>query len=101
MRTKDHIVVTFLATILLTITNLSAQTDMIWDVYGLGFSLPKGMRVTQNDGETFTAEKKDLIISIVPVSDWEITEEDLAEAVVAMAEEMAYSVLTCASATCH
>ncbi|MBP6184010.1 MAG: hypothetical protein KA479_03660 [Saprospiraceae bacterium] len=73
---------------------LNAQTDMIWDAYGLGFTLEKGMKITENDGETFTAERNDLFLTIVPIKDREITEDDLSDAVVTMAGEMDYDSLT-------
>jgi hypothetical protein len=67
-----------------------AQEEWVWDEYGIAFILADGMKVTQNDGETFTAERNNLFFSIVPVVDSEINEDDLAEAVIAMAVEMEY-----------
>ncbi len=73
---------------------LSAQVDMIWDDYGLGFTLPRGMAITENDGDTFSAESEDLYLTILPIHDQTITEADLADAVIAMATEMEYDDLT-------
>lgn len=67
-----------------------AQEEWVWDEYGLAFILAEGMKVTQNDGETFTAERSNLFLSMVPIVDSEINEDDLAEAVIAMAIEMEY-----------
>lgn len=67
---------------------------MIWEDYGLGFTLENGMKITENDGETFTAEREDLFLTIVPIKDRQITEADLSDAVVTMANEMEYDRLT-------
>lgn len=66
------------------------QTDMHWDSYGLGFTLERGMRIVTNDGEEFTAERKELYITIHPLTNEYVTEDDLIEAVIAMAQEMEY-----------
>ncbi len=79
---------------LLALPSLTAQTDMIWEDFGLGFRLPPGMVITENDGETFTAENDDLVLSIVPVKDRSFTEDDLADAVIAMADELEYDEIT-------
>ncbi len=73
---------------------LSAQTDMVWDDYGLGFTLPRGLVITENDGDTFSAESDELYLTILPIADRTITEDDLASAVIAMATEMDYDDLT-------
>ncbi len=83
-----------IALLFLSVAPLQAQTDMIWDEYGLGFTLAKGMNITENDGETFTAEQNDLFLTIVPIKDRSVTETDLADVVVTMAEEMEYDQLT-------
>jgi len=66
------------------------QTEMQWDSYGLGFTLERGMRIVTNNGEEFTAERKELYITIHPLTDEYVTEDHLVDAVVAMAEEMEY-----------
>lgn len=73
---------------------LTAQVDMIWDDYGLGFTLPRGLKITENDGDTFSAESDDLYMTILPIADRTITEFELADAVVAMATELEYDELT-------
>ncbi|MEZ5031950.1 MAG: hypothetical protein R2787_11160 [Saprospiraceae bacterium] len=85
-----------LQTLLLLVMSvtLSAQVDMVWDDYGLGFTLPRGLSITENDGDTFSAESDDLYLTILPIADQTITEDDLADAVVAMATEMDYDDLT-------
>jgi hypothetical protein len=67
-----------------------AQEEWVWDEYGLGFTIAKGMKVTQNDGETFTAERDNLLLTMTPIVDSDINEGDLAKAVIAMAVEMEY-----------
>jgi hypothetical protein len=67
-----------------------AQEEWVWDEYGIAFTLAKGMKVTQNDGETFTAERNNLFITMAPIVDANINEDDLAEAVIDMAVEMDY-----------
>ncbi len=67
-----------------------AQEEWVWDEYGIGFTIAKGMKVTQNDGETFAAERGNLFLTMTPIVDEEINEGDLAEAVIAMAIEMDY-----------
>ena len=49
----------------LLVTNLSAQVDMVWDDYGLGFSLPRGMKITENDGDFFRLEPLEKILEVV------------------------------------
>lgn len=90
---KKKVFGVLIAGLLLCSNLLTAQTEMVWDSYGLGFTLTKGMRITQNDGETFTAEKADLFLTIVPVKNREVTEEHLAEAVIEMAVEMNYETI--------
>lgn len=85
-----------LQTLLLVLVSfgLQAQTDMVWEDYGLGFTLPRGLSITENDGDTFSAESDELYLTILPIADRTITEDDLADAVVAMATEMDYDDLT-------
>lgn len=67
-----------------------AQEEWVWDEYGIGFTIAEGMKVTQNDGETLTAERDNLFLTMTPIVDSDITEGDLAKAVFAMANEMEY-----------
>jgi hypothetical protein len=66
----------------------TAQTDMLWDSWGLAFTLERGMKITENNGEAFTAERDDLFLTISPVEDAWTDEDDLADAVILMMEEM-------------
>lgn len=75
-------------------TALSAQTQMVWDDWGLGFTLAPGMRIVENNGEVFTAEREDLHLSITPVEDAWAYEEDLANAVLIMMEAMEFERIT-------
>jgi hypothetical protein len=79
-----------LAVIIATLQISIGQTEMLWDSYGLGFTLEKGMSIITNNGDEFTAESKDLYLSIHPMTDANVTEDHLIEAVIAMAEEMEY-----------
>jgi len=85
--------VIFILTLLLSVAitfQAQAQEEWVWDEYGIAFTLAKGMKVTQNDGETFTAERGNLFLTMVPIVDSNINEDDLAEAVIDMAVEMDY-----------
>jgi hypothetical protein len=91
---KKNVFGVFVAGLLL-ISNLAwSQTEMVWDSYGLGFTLAKGKRITQNDGETFSAEKPDLFLTIQPVKGMEVTVEHLADAVIEMATVMEYETIS-------
>jgi hypothetical protein len=67
-----------------------AQEEWVWDEYGIAFILADGMKVTQNDGETFTAERSNLMLTMTPIVDSDINEDDLAAAVISMAVDMEY-----------
>lgn len=88
---KNHVsfVIALLMSVVFTF-QVQAQEKWVWDEYGIGFTLSKGMKVTQNDGETFMAERDNLFITMTPIKDEEITEADLALAVFTMAKEMEY-----------
>ena len=67
-----------------------AQTDMVWDAHGVGFSVPENFKIEVNNREEFSAGNDNLYITIMPLQDETITDEDLADVVVVMAEEMEY-----------
>jgi hypothetical protein len=69
---------------------IQAQTDMVWDAYGVGFSVPKDFVEETNNREEFTAGNDNVFLTIMPLADESLTEDDLADAVVLMAEEMEY-----------
>ncbi|MFM9951775.1 MAG: hypothetical protein ACKV1O_27845 [Saprospiraceae bacterium] len=72
-------------------TNLSAQmTDMHWDTHGVGFKVPDDFAIEANNAEEFSASNDNLFLSIVPVQDLEVNDDDLAEAVVEMAKGLEY-----------
>ncbi len=66
------------------------QTDMIWDTHGVGFSVPRNFKIETNNAEEFTAGNDNLFLSILPIQDKTITEDELADAVVEMAEGLDY-----------
>lgn len=78
---------TFLFVVVLT---SFSQTDMIWDSHGVGFSVPKNFVIETNNGDEFSAGNDELYLSIFPIQDKTITEDDLADAVVDMAEGLDY-----------
>jgi len=67
-----------------------AQTDMVWDTHGVGFSVPKNFKIEVNNAEEFSAGNDNLYLSILPIQDEWVTEDDLADAVVEMAEGLEY-----------
>ena len=71
-----------------------AQTDMVWDTYGLGFTLPRGMKITENNVEIFSAERNDLSLAIVPFKEGSVDPEDLANLLIELAEDFDYDVVT-------
>ncbi len=78
---------TFLFAVVFT---LFSQTDMVWDTHGVGFSVPKNFKIETNTGEEFSAGNDNLYLSIFPIQDKTITEDDLADVVVDMAEGLDY-----------
>lgn len=83
---------TFLLSMLFLLGTFSiqAQTDMVWDAYGVGFSVPKDFVEETNNREEFSAGNDNVFMTIMPLADETITDDDLADAVVLMAEEMEY-----------
>ena len=83
---------TFLMSLLFALVTFSihVQTDMVWDAYGVGFSVPKDFVEETNNREEFTAGNENIFLTIMPLADESITDDDLADAVVLMAEEMEY-----------
>ncbi|NUO02044.1 MAG: hypothetical protein HUU01_15675 [Saprospiraceae bacterium] len=72
-------------------TNLSAQmTDLHWDTHGVGFKVPSNFVVEANNAEEFTASNDNLFLSIIPIQDESVTDDNLAEAVVEMAKGLEY-----------
>lgn len=67
-----------------------AQVDLRWDTQGVGFSAPGNLIVKANNANEFTAEGNDLFLTIYAEQNAEVTEETLAEALVAAATEMEY-----------
>jgi hypothetical protein len=87
-----------LAATLLTVNLSFAQTKMVWDAHGLGFEVPDNFRIEKNNYEEFTASNKNLFLSIVPVQDEKVTEDDLADALIEMAKGLDYDVVSDADA---
>ncbi|MDQ3015626.1 MAG: hypothetical protein M3R25_02750 [Bacteroidota bacterium] len=75
--------------ILMTQTMI-AQTDMIWDTHGVGFTVPDDFEIETNNADEFTADNGYLFLSILPIQDKNITTADLADVVDEMAAELDY-----------
>lgn len=75
-----------------------AQKDWQWPAHGVGFSAPSNLKVTTNNDNEFSAEGSDIFLTIQPIQDASITEDHLAEALVAVAEEMEYEDIHAADA---
>lgn len=83
----------FLAALVLlaSLNTLSAQlVDYHWDTHGVGFGVPRDFSVKANNAEEFTAENGNVFLTILPFQDENVTKDNLAEAVVAMAVNMEY-----------
>ena len=80
--------------LLLFSANLSAQVDMTWDTHGVGFKVPRGFVVETNNAEEFSAGNDNIFVTIAPIQDENITDDDLAEVVAAMVKEMDYDLVT-------
>ena len=69
-----------------------AQQEYVWDSHGVGFSVAHDFEVMESTPNTFTAVSSDdeLMISISPWSDADVTDDDLLDAVVELATELEY-----------
>lgn len=74
----------------LVCNSVFAQQDWRWETHGVGFNAPANLHITANNEQEFTAEANDLVLSIYVEENGEVTEEALAEALVAAAREMEY-----------
>ncbi len=75
-----------------------AQKDWRWDSHGVAFSAPANLHVTANTESEFTAENSDLLLTIYAEQDGAVTEETLADALIAAAHEMKYDHISDADA---
>lgn len=82
----------------LFLTPLTAQVEMVWDTHGLGFKVPRGFVIETNNAEEFSASNDDIWLTIAPFQNENVDEDDLADAVVDMAKEMDYDLVTDADA---
>lgn len=76
-----------------------AQVELRWDAHGVGFAVPGDFHIEANNEQEFSAGNDLMFVSIIPIQDENITEENLAEALIAMAEEMEYDRLDEAAET--
>jgi hypothetical protein len=93
MKAIQKITTTFFILFLVSM-RLSAQVDMTWDTHGVGFKVPRGFVVETNTAEEFSAGNDHVFVTIAPIQDENITTDDLADIVAAMAKEMDYDLLT-------
>jgi hypothetical protein len=84
--------------LLLATSSLFAQVELRWDAHGIGFAVPGNFKVEANDADEFAATNGDQYLHITPIQDENITDEHLAEALIAMAEGLEYDALTQAAA---
>jgi hypothetical protein len=89
MRLKFFTFLLFLAFTGIQFT-LSAQTLMHWDTHGVAFTVPDNFKIITNNAEEYSAENRNLSLTIVPVQDEEVTSDNLKEALTIMAKEMDY-----------
>lgn len=82
-----------IAVLFLAQQTVNAQQEMRWDTHGVGFVVPNNFKIETNNAEEYTASNDELFLSIIPIQDENLTEDHLAEAVVAMAEELEYDVV--------
>jgi hypothetical protein len=82
-----------LTALLFSSIQLSAQTTLEWAQHGVGFTVPDDFSVITNNGDEFTATNDYLYVTIAPIQDENVTEDNLALAVVQMAVEMQYDVV--------
>lgn len=73
-----------------TTLSLVAQTDMVWDYHGVGFTVPDDFEIEVNNADEFSANNDDLYLSIFPIQDADITVDDLSDAVMDMAKSLKY-----------
>lgn len=73
-----------------TAASWAQMIDYHWDTHGVGFSIPRDFSVTNNDSEEFSAENTKIFLTIAPVQDGDITKDNLADVVVAMASGLEY-----------
>ena len=64
--------------------------DYHWDTHGVGFSIPRDFSVSTNNAEEFSADNGNLFLTILPFQDENVTKDNLADAVIAMATELDY-----------
>jgi hypothetical protein len=65
-----------------------AQTDYTWESYGLSFTVPAGFAETESNDEKFEGKSdraKIHLFGLYPISDANITEDNLLEALIEMA----------------
>jgi hypothetical protein len=95
MQNKASIFARFLTAFALILIQQAAfaQTEMRWDTHGVGFTVPSNFKVSANNAEEYTAENDNLVLSIAPIQDENLTKENMAEVVLAMAEEMKYDAV--------
>jgi hypothetical protein len=80
--------------LLLSSQTSTAQVDMTWETHQVGFKVPRGFQIETNNAEEFSAGNDNLFVTIAPIQDENLTKDDLAEVVGAMAQELDYDLIT-------
>ena len=83
------VLMTFFVVVCTTLS-LFSQTDMVWDHHGVGFTVPDDFEIEVNNADEFSANNENLYLSIFPIQDADITQEDLSDAVLDMAKSLKY-----------
>lgn len=79
----------------LLIASAKAQyVDLVWEAHNIGFSAPGNFEVLADNENEFSAGNDELQFSILPLQDPNINYDDLAEAVIQVAEELEYDVVS-------
>lgn len=91
---RNLLQITLFAAFTLTCSTAFAQQDWRWEQHGVGFSAPTNLRISTNNANEFSAEGSDIVLSIYVEQNGEVTEDHLAEALVAAAKEMDYDEVT-------
>ncbi|MBK8563351.1 MAG: hypothetical protein IPN76_08380 [Saprospiraceae bacterium] len=94
MKSISHFAIAIFGFLLLTSQSLTAQIDMTWDTHRVGFKVPRGFQIETNNAEEFSAGNDNLFVTIAPIQDENISSDDLAEVVSAMAKELDYDLIT-------
>ena len=93
MKVSKKILSIFVLAFVAMSTNLMAQTEMVWDFHGIGFTVPDDFQIEANNQNNFSAGNDAIHLSLQPWQDVTVTEDQLADAIVDVAAQMGYDNL--------